>query len=218
MIPKGFTVPDERKKPWGTGHAVWVAKEKINEPFAVINADDYYGPRSYEVMVNFLSVNKRPDDYSMVGFQLDKTLSEFGKVARGVSDTNAKDYLTGITERTHIVKTSDGILFVDDSGKQVFLNGKEVVSMNFWGFKPNFFNFLEKYFIEFLTNHGNDPEAEFFIPVPVMKMIRSEEANVRVLKSGESWFGVTYREDKESVMKKILEKVDDGIYSYNLWE
>jgi len=218
MIPEGFNVPGDRKKPWGTGHAVWVAKDKIKEPFAVINADDYYGPRSYQVMKDFLTNNRKPNDYSMVGFQLDKTLSDYGKVARGVSETNQEGYLTRITERTSIEKTSEGIHFIDDSGKQICLKGNEVVSMNFWGFKTTVFDFLGKYFAVFLEEHSDDPKAEFFIPVPVMKLVGSAMASVKVLQSGESWFGVTYREDKESVMKKIREKVDTGIYPGNLWE
>jgi len=218
MIPEGFLVPGNREKPWGTGHAVWVSREKVKEPFAVINADDYYGPRSYQVMEKFLSDHRGAADYSMVGFQLDKTLSDFGKVARGVCETNQEGYLTGITERTNIEKTNEGILFMGEQGKPVYLKGDEVVSMNFWGFQPSVFDYLDRYFTEFLNEHAVEPKAEFFIPVPVMKLIRSAEANVKVLQSGESWFGVTYREDKASVIKKIREKVDAGIYPENLWK
>ena len=218
MIPEGFSVPGDREKPWGTGHAVWVSKEKINEPFAVINADDYYGPRSYRVMEKFLSVQREPTDYSMVGFQLDKTLSDFGKVARGVSETNRENYLSGITERTNIEKTNEGILFMSEQGKPVYLKGDEVVSMNFWGFQPPVFEFFDRYFAEFLKEHAGEPKAEFFIPVPVMKMVKRGEATVKVLQSGESWFGVTYRKDKASVIEKIKEKVEAGIYPENLWK
>ena len=218
MIPEGFSVSGDREKPWGTGHAVWVSKEKIKEPFAVINADDYYGPRSYQVMEKFLSDHRGPADYSMVGFQLDKTLSDFGKVARGVCETNQEGYLTGIAERTNIEKTGRGIHYLDERHQPVLLNGNEVVSMNFWGFQPPVFDFFHRYFTEFLKEHAVEPKAEFFIPVPVMKMVSSAEANVKVLQSEESWFGVTYREDKASVIRKIREKVDAGIYPENLWK
>lgn len=218
MLPSGFQVPANRAKPWGTGHAVWVAREKINQPFAVINADDFYGRQSYKVMAEFLRNEDGPVDYSMVGFSLDKTLSDFGKVARGVSETNGEGYLTGITERTSIEKDADTIFFTGDSAKKTYLKGNEIVSMNFWGFKPSVFDFFERDFTSFLNDFATDPKAEFFIPVPVMNLVRNKEATVKVLKSGESWFGVTYREDKQSVVNKIREKVDAGEYPEQLWK
>jgi len=218
MLPEGFSLPENRKKPWGTGHAILVAEDKIKEPFAVINADDFYGSQSFEVLAGFLKNNKNEDEYAMVGYQLDKTLSDFGHVARGVCKADKTGCLQEVTERTNIRRTEKGIVFTGENGEQVMLNGNETVSMNFWGFKTSVFEYLNTYFAEFLKEFGNEPKSEFFIPILVMELIKTQQAKVQVLQSGEKWFGVTYREDKEDVMQKILDKVKAGDYPEQLWK
>lgn len=218
MVPEGITVPENRKKPWGTGHAILVAEDKIKEPFAVINADDFYGSQSFGVIAEFLRNNQNEKDYAMVGYQLDKTLSEFGHVARGVCEVDENGLLQAVTERTHIQRTAKGIVFTDEtSGEEIILQGDETVSMNFWGFQSSVFPWLKRYFTEFVKEHGNEPKSEFFIPILVMELIKIRQANVKVLQSGEKWFGVTYKADKEDVMQKILYKVKSGEYPEQLW-
>lgn len=218
MLPDGIPMPENRKKPWGTGHAMLVAEEKIEGPFAVINADDYYGPLSYKVMADFLNNNSEKENlFSMVGFQLDKTLSEFGHVARGVCETNNKQFLVSIEERLNITKGSQGIYYLNESDEQVPLTGKETVSMNFWGFRQNVFKYLNEYFRDFMEEFGSRPKKEFFIPLAVTRLIESQKAGFQVLQSGESWFGVTYKDDKPRVIKEVLTRVDKGIYPKKLW-
>lgn len=218
MLPEGFNLPEKRKKPWGTGHAILVAEGKVNEPFAVINADDFYGSQSFEVIAEFLRNNQKEDEYAMVGYQLDKTLSDFGYVARGVCKADKDGNLQEVTERTNIKRTEKGIAYNGEKGEQVILNDNETVSMNFWGFKPSVFAHLNTYFAEFLKEFGNEPKSEFFIPILVMELIKTQQAKVKVLQSGEKWFGVTYREDKEDVMQKVLNKVKAGDYPEQLWK
>jgi len=218
MLPEGFSLPEKRKKPWGTGHAMLVAEDKVKEPFAVINADDFYGSQSFEVLAGFLKNNQNEDEYAMVGYQLDKTLSDFGYVARGVCKADKDGFLKEVTERTNIKRTEKGIAFIGEKGEQVLLNDNETVSMNFWGFKPSVFAHLNTYFAEFLKEFGNEAKSEFFIPILVMELIKTQQAKVEVLQSGEKWFGVTYREDKEDVMQKILDKVKAGDYPEQLWK
>jgi UTP-glucose-1-phosphate uridylyltransferase len=181
MVPNGITVPENRKKPWGTGHAIMVAEEKINEPFAVINADDFYGSQSFGVIAKFLRNNQNENDYAMVGYQLDKTLSDFGHVARGVCKADENGFLQEVTERTNIQRTEKGIVFTGDNEEEVILSGNETVSMNFWGFKTSVFTWLKKYFAEFIKEYGNEPKSEFFIPILVMELIKIKQANVKVL-------------------------------------
>ncbi len=218
MVPEGVKVPENRKKPWGTGHAIMVAEEKINEPFAAINADDFYGSQSFGVIAEFLRNNQNENDYAMVGYQLDKTLSDFGHVARGVCKTDENGFLKEVTERTNIQRTEKGIAFTGENGEEVILSGNETVSMNFWGFKTSVFSWLSRYFTEFIKEHGDEPKSEFFIPILVMELIKIRQAKVKVLQSGEKWFGVTYKADKEDVMQKILNKVKAGEYPEKLWE
>jgi len=160
-----------RKKPWGTGHAIIVAEQKINEPFAVINADDFYGSGSYRVMADFLTNSADINEYSMVGYRLDRTLSDFGHVARGVCETNMDSYLKIVTERTNIEKENRKIIFTDEAGARTGLTGSEIVSMNFWGFKTSVFDYLNKHFLQFITENSNDPKAEFFIPSMITETI-----------------------------------------------
>ena len=216
MVPPGIDVSN-RKKPWGTGHAILVAEEKVKEPFAVINADDFYGSKSFLTIAEFLKDDYTENEYSMVGYKLDKTLSDHGHVARGVCEENQNGYLNGIVERTNIVRSPEGIMFTDENDNPVYLTGSETVSMNFWGFQPSAFSFLNKYFTEFITENSNHPKKEFFIPIMVMDLIKKGDASVKVLQSGEKWFGVTYKEDKETVMQKLRAKVDSGEYPEKLW-
>jgi len=217
MVPPGIEVSKDRNKPWGTAHAILVAENKVKEPFAVINADDFYGSKSFHTVAEFLKGNQPESEYSMVGFQLDKTLSEHGQVARGVCEENSEAYLEGVVERTNIVKSPEGIMFRDENDQPVYLSGSETVSMNFWGFQPSVFAHLNSYFAKFVAEFGNDPKKEFFIPIMIMDLIHKGVARVKVLQSGENWFGVTYKEDKEAVMQKLREKVDNGVYPENLW-
>ncbi len=217
MVPKGIRFSSDRNKPWGTGHAVMVAEQKINGPFAVINADDFYGGGSYRVMADFLTNSSDINEYSMVGYRLDRTLSDHGHVARGVCETSQDSYLKVVTERTKIENENDKIVFTDEDGAKTGLTGNETVSMNFWGFKTSVFDYLNKLFMQFMTENSNDPKAEFFIPAIITDLINNNAAKVKVLNTDESWFGVTYREDKPIVIESIKELVSKGIYPSKLW-
>ncbi len=195
ILPAGFTVPDGRTKPWGTGHAVYCAKDKVNTPFAIINADDYYGQKSYKIINDHL---KSQNETCMVAFELGKTLTDNGTVSRGVCDVE-NGYLKKVVEHTAIDKNS-GIAL-----------DKEV-SMNMWGLKPDIFGEIEEQFIPFLKNLSNPMKEEFYIPFVVDSLIKNKGEKVRVLTTDEMWYGVTYKEDKESVAKAMLEKIDAGLY------
>ncbi|MCK4466696.1 MAG: nucleotidyltransferase [Bacteroidales bacterium] len=218
MIPSGIQITNERIKPWGTGHAVLVAVDKINEPFAVINADDFYGRNSFRILADYLVSSESEADYCMVGYQLGKTLSEYGYVARGVCKTDPDNFLNMVTERTNIEKLNDKIVFTEKDGQQVELTGKEIVSMNLWGFKPPIFGYLENYFRIFIQKNSDNPKAEFFIPIMITELIQNKQARIKVLESGDKWFGVTYREDKPAVVRRLKELVDQGVYPESLWE
>ncbi len=218
MIPEGFTVPPGRNKPWGTGHAVMVAASKIDQPFAVINGDDFYGPSAYRQTADFLAHNTDPNEYAMVGYRLDNTLSENGSVARGVCKTNDDDYLEEVTEHTKIYRENGKIISLLDDGSKIEFKGDEPVSMNFWCFKPEIFPALKSQFTTFLQERGNEPKSEFFIPLPVTTLIRSGKIKMKVLHSREAWFGVTYKEDKPVVEKKIRDLIAAGVYPEKLWE
>ena len=218
MIPSGIQITNERIKPWGTGHAVLVAVDKLNEPFAVINADDFYGRNSFRILTDYLVSSESEADYCMVGYQLGKTLSEYGYVARGVCKTDPDNFLNMVTERTNIEKLNDKIVFTEKDGQQVELTGKEIVSMNLWGFKPPIFGYLENYFRIFIQKNSDNPKAEFFIPIMITELIQNKQARIKVLESGDKWFGVTYREDKPAVVRRLKELVDQGVYPESLWE
>jgi len=215
-IPEGSSFNSEREKPWGTGHAILMAKACIKEPFAVINADDYYGVEAFSTMADFLKNSITEKEYAMVGYQLANTISENGSVSRGVCATNASDHLETVIERTHIEKRLQGIAYKEDD-KWIPLAGETTVSMNFWGFTIQLFKHLEVQFRSFLAEEGQALKSEFFIPSVVAKIIEDGNTNVKVLKSDAQWFGVTYREDKEKAAKAILELVDKGIYPSKLW-
>jgi UTP-glucose-1-phosphate uridylyltransferase len=216
-LPEGFKLPDNREKPWGTGHAVLMAKDAINEPFAVINADDFYGAEAYKVMANFLTNSFASDRYAMVGYQLNNTLSEFGSVSRGICVTDDQNKLTKITE-THKIRTEDNhVLCESENGETVGLTGNETVSMNFWGFHSSIFKNIEYQFIEFLEENIQLPKSEFYIPFVVFEMIQKKQISVEVLTANSPWFGVTYKEDKPYVIEQIQKLTNQGVYPEKLW-
>lgn len=205
MIPEGIELNPERVKPYGTAHAVLVAKEAIHEPFAVINADDFYGSDAFRTMANFLM---RTDDlnstqYAMVGYQLNKTLSDFGTVSRGICVADEHRHLKEVTEMTKIRRYDDGIKNITEDGIVTLLPEAVPVSMNFWGFMPNIFGLIESMFVDFLKKNNSNPKSEFFIPLIVTHLIQSNAATVEVLESDAEWFGVTYQEDRPFVVEKL---------------
>jgi dTDP-glucose pyrophosphorylase len=216
-VPEGFTVPAERKKPWGTAHAVLMAKDVIKEPFAVINADDFYGRESYRIMHDFL-VQARPGEYNLIGFTLSKTVSEHGSVARGVCETDENEYLTDIVERTRIFSKDGRIWYEDDDGSTHDLSPDVKVSMNLFGFTPDIFGHLEEQFLAYIEKNINSAKAEFFIPYVADNLIRNKEASFKVLGTPESWFGVTYQDDRPHVLDMINRLVNEGVYPTPLWK
>lgn len=217
-LPKGFSLNPNREKPWGTNHAVMMGKGVIKEPFAVINADDFYGKESFEVIAEFLrnAVGKE-NQYCMVGYRLGNTLSESGSVARGVCVVNEEGNLTNVVERTSIIKEENGIVYTDENGNKVVLEENTPVSMNFWGFTPEYFDYSDEMFADFLTKHGDELKSEFFIPLVVNNLIVEKRASCKVLDTDSKWFGVTYANDRPDVVKKINELIEKGIYPSKLY-
>lgn len=207
ILPEDFTVNPERVKPYGTAHAILMAKDAVKEPFAVINADDFYGKDAFQTMADFLNTPQTDTVpvFSMIGYYLKNTLSEFGSVSRGVCVSNDKSELVQITEMTKIQKYEDGIKNLNEDGTYTALTGNEPVSMNFWGFTADFFTSLEQQFIQFLKINNDNPKSEFPIPAVVDQFISSKKAVVKVLECDASWFGVTYQEDKPYVIQKLKE-------------
>jgi UTP-glucose-1-phosphate uridylyltransferase len=219
-IPAGITVTPDRVKPWGTGHAVLCAADKLNEPFAVINGDDYYGKDAFRVMADFLS-QLNPSDLaiqSMVGYSIANTLSEHGAVSRGICSVDAEHFLTGVVERTHIERKDKEIIFLDENQKEIALKGDEVVSMNFWGFTPAILEPMRRLFSGFLKDRGQELKSEFYIPYAVNLLIESGDISTRVLESQAQWFGVTYQADKPIVQSKLMEMHSRGIYPREMWK
>lgn len=213
-LPAGFTCPAGRTKPWGTNHALLMGRNVIKEPFAIINSDDYYGRNSFEVMAQELSnlPEGSKHNYSMLGFEVGNTMSESGSVSRGVCET-VDGYLTGIVERTSIAYDENhNIFFDDEQGHSVQLAPDTPVSMNFWGFTPDYFDYSEQAFVEFLKAHINEPKSEFFIPTVVNRLISEKKARVKVLKTDSKWFGVTYSADRQGVVDKFAALHDSGFY------
>lgn len=215
-LPAGFSVPEGREKPWGTGHAIRAARNVVKEPFSAINADDFYGFEAYETVARFLTGDVDDNQYAMVGYRLDKTLSENGSVSRGLCVTNAQQNLVDIEELTQITNEPEGIFYYKNNEK-VGLKGDETVSMNFWGFHPSLFTHLEEGFVSFLKEKGNEMKSEFFIPMFVDELIKAEKTKVKVLTSSASWFGVTYQEDKPIVKGCINQLIVEGKYPSKLW-
>lgn len=213
-LPAGFTCPAGRTKPWGTNHALLMGRNVIKEPFAIINSDDYYGRNSFEVMAQELSnlPEGSKHNYSMLGFKVGNTMSESGSVSRGVCET-VDGYLAGIVERTSIAYDENhNIFFDDEQGHSVQLAPDTPVSMNFWGFTPDYFDYSEQAFVEFLKAHINEPKSEFFIPTVVNCLISEKKARVKVLKTDSKWFGVTYSADRQGVVDKFAALHDSGFY------
>ncbi len=213
-LPEGFTAPAERVKPWGTNHAVLMGKEVINGPFAVINADDYYGRDSFEVLAKELAEKEgKKGEYSMVAYNVGNTLSESGSVSRGVCSTDSQGFLTGVVERTAIERAQNGeIQFTDENGKRQTLAEDTPVSMNMLGFTPDYFDHSEKIFIEFLKTQLNNPTAEYYIPSAVNQLIKEKKATLKLLTTTANWFGVTYPDDRPTVVQKLKQLLDNGQY------
>lgn len=218
-IPENIQTNPERNKPWGTGHAVLAAREKLTEPFAVINGDDFYGSNAFKVMAEFLS-QTNPDDIklqSMVGYILNNTLSEHGFVSRGICSSNKEGHLTTVTERTHIERIDENIMFVDDQKQAHQLSGEEIVSMNFWGFTPALLEPFYDKFVSFMEENGTALKSEFYIPLAINQLIQDGVLNVKVLESAARWFGVTYQDDKPLVISKLRELSATGVYPDKIW-
>ncbi|MEX0987752.1 MAG: sugar phosphate nucleotidyltransferase [Bacteroidales bacterium] len=215
-VPEGFVVPDDRVKPWGTAHAVLMAKDVIREPFAVINADDFYGRESYHIMHDFLT-NCKPGEYVVIGYTLSKTVSEHGSVARGVCATDTDGFLTAINERTSIF-SQQGKIFYEEEGKKHDLAPDTKVSMNLFGFTPDVFDHMERQFREYISKNIHSAKAEFFIPYVADHLITTGEATFKVLGTPESWFGVTYQDDRPHVLSMINQLVSEGVYPTPLWK
>src|SRR5574344_1005491 len=215
-LPEGFSVPEGREKPWGTAHAIRSARNVVTTPFAAINADDFYGKEAYETIAKFLTSNVAADNFAMVGYRMDNTLSENGTVSRGLCVTYDSQNLVDIEELTKISLESDGIFYYKDEQKKP-LKGDATVSMNFWGFHPSLFHFLEEGFVQFLNEKGTELKSEFFIPMYVDELIKAGNAKVKVLTSNAAWFGVTYQEDKPVVIDRVKQLISEGKYPSNLW-
>jgi NDP-sugar pyrophosphorylase family protein len=216
MLPPGYSLPEGRVKPWGTAHAIMAAENSVSSPFAAINADDFYGYEAFAEMYRFLTTEVSETDYSMVGYKLRNTLSEHGTVSRGVCDIDDNNFLRSVSELTRIRKENSHIVYHEDDSTR-FLPEDSIVSMNMWGFSPAVFIHIRKRFSAFLDGNLNDPRAEYFIPMLVDQLIRAGEARVKVLECEASWFGITYREDRESVRKNIMDKIEKGEYPSELW-
>jgi NDP-sugar pyrophosphorylase family protein len=222
-LPEGYSVPEDRVKPWGTGHAVMSCLDKLDGPFAVINADDYYGRNAFSIIYNFLdkAVDNEKYNYAMVGYVIENTLTDNGYVARGVCTTDGEGNLIGIKERTHIEKKNDGAAYTKDDGETwIPIPKGSIVSMNMWGFTNSILRELNNRFKSFLDeNLKNNPlKAEFFLPSVVGDILKEEKGNVQVLKSQDKWYGVTYKEDKERVVNAIAKFKKDGLYPEKLWD
>lgn len=219
-LPEGFSVPEGREKPWGTNHAVMMAKDVIHEPFAVINSDDFYGREGFQVVADFLrSVEGCRGKYALVGYFLKNTLSEFGSVSRGVCELDDNACLSTVTERTAIQRKADGKVYYAEKGQDHEVSEDSVVSMNFWGFTPDYFGWSEELFKVFLKSDDmkTNPKAEFFIPYVADVLIKRHDASFKVLNCDAKWFGVTYKEDRPDVVAKIGRLIEQGVYPRSLW-
>ena len=218
-LPAGYTCPEGRVKPWGTNHAVLMGKDVIKEPFAVINADDFYGRDSFAVLGKYLSElpEGSTNKYSMVGFRVGNTLSESGTVARGVCSADAEGNLATVVERTEIMRIDGVVSYKDENGEWVGIEDNTPVSMNMWGFTPDYFKYSEEYFTEFLDANKENLKAEYFIPLMVNKLVNENTASVKILDTTSKWFGVTYAADRQSVVDKIQELVNAGEYPSKLF-
>ncbi len=222
-LPEGYEVPEGRTKPWGTAHAVYTARDEIKGPFAVINADDYYGPEAFSKIYDFL-VDSKDDDkyrYCMVGYRLENTVTDNGSVSRGVCSLDEEDYLVDIVERTKIQKVNGAIAYTEDDGESWHeLDGKTPVSMNMWGFSKSFIGEIGKGFPKFLDEglRVNPEKCEYFLPSVVSNLLEEEKASVKVLRTDDKWYGITYKEDKAVIVEAIKGMKESGRYPKKLWE
>ena len=211
-LPEGFSPNPERSKPWGTNHAVLMGKEAIREPFGVINADDYYGADSFRILGDFLrSVKDRKNSYCMIGFNIENTLSENGGVSRGLCEVDSDGFLSGVKE-CHGIERKEGRLIQVEEGENVPFPENASVSMNMWGFTPDYFDYSEKAFVEFLKEHGNDLKTEFYIPSVVNDLINNGTVTLKVEQTPNRWFGVTYAADREATVAQFKKLVEEGLY------
>ncbi len=216
-LPEGFSLPEGREKPWGTAHAILVAQDAIKGPFCALNADDFYGFNSYKTMAGYLSAPTNAAEFSMVGYRLKNTLSDFGTVSRGVCDVDGEGNLKKIVETTKILKRGNKVISIEGDGSERTLTGEEIVSMNNWGFHTSIFETLEKEFVNFLKTEIDKPKSEMYIPSVVFDMIQKGETSVKVLEANSPWFGVTYKEDKPFVVEKIRSLINAGEYPEKLF-
>ena len=219
-LPEGYAVPEGREKPWGTNHAVMMASDVIHEPFAVINADDFYGREGFQAVADFLrSVEGKQGQYALVGYYLKNTLSDFGSVSRGICAADDAGCLTEVTERTSIQRKADGQVYYTEKGEDFPVSENSVVSMNFWGFTPDYFAYSDELFKTFLDSDAvkTNLKAEFFIPYVADILIKRGVATFKVLNCDAKWFGVTYKEDRPFVVAKIGELIEQGVYPRSLW-
>ena len=217
LKPFGIDKEIERAKPWGTAHAVLAARNQVNEPFCVINADDFYGYDSFEKMAKFLTTEVADDKYSLIGYQIDKTLSDYGSVSRGVCKVDDNGDMIEVNERTQVYFKDGGKVVYEEGGVETELSTDTRVSMNFWGFTPAVFKQSEQMFRDFVAANENNPKSEFFIPLVADKLIKENIASFKVIPTASKWFGVTYKEDKPIVQKCISDLVNNGVYPENLW-
>jgi len=219
-VPAGFGVPENRQKPWGTGHAILTAAPFIHEPFSVVNADDFYGRSALEAIFSFLTSieDSERGEYCLIGYLLKNTLSEYGSVARGICSQNSLGYLESLVETLGIHREGNRILYRDGNGRLQFLDGNTLVSMNIWGFTTSYFGHLESDFRSFLEQRGRDPKAEFYLTTVIDRVIRTGLERVKVLSTDRQWFGVTFREDRPMVERNIRKLVSHGEYPEDLWK
>jgi len=219
-IPSKYTLNPERQKPWGTAHAVLMAKDVIKEPFAVINGDDYYGKDSFKILADWLRAHENTTaQYALVGFRLDNTLSESGGVSRGICKADEKGILTHVEEHSGIAKDADGIVRGKNyTGEDVILDGEALCSMNMWGFTPDYFEKSEAVFDKFLSENINQLKAEYYIPYAIDCMIKDNSADTELISTPSRWFGVTYKEDRPAVVAKFQEFADKGVYPTPLYK
>lgn len=222
-LPEGFKVPEGRVKPWGTGHAIASCLGKVDGPFAVINADDYYGQHAFETIYNYLNTHEDDEQYryTMVGYVLENTLTDHGHVARGVCETDEQGYLVGIHERTRIEKRGEGAAYTEDDGKTwTEIPKGSTVSMNMWGFSKSILEELKSRFKAFLEENleSNPLKCEYFLPTVVGELLEEQKATIEVLKSSDRWYGVTYKEDKQVVVEAVKNFKKQGLYPERLWE
>ena len=223
LFRSGFSVPEGRVKPWGTAHAVYSAIDQVDGPFAVINADDYYGREAFQLIYDYLATHQDDEKYryTMVGYEVGKTVTDNGYVSRGVCDTNENSELVKVVERTRIEKRDGGIAFTEDGGESwTELAADTVVSMNMWGFTHSILTEIKEGFTAFLDEGlvKNPMKCEYFLPTVVSNLLEADRATVKVLKSADKWYGITYKEDKPVVVAALQQMKEDGIYPEHLWE